>query len=152
MYQWYQAAVKCYVFLPDVMTSGSREEINQQLQKSRWWSRGWTLQELVAPAHVDFYTTEWNYIDNKVELVDRISAITTISKEVLLTGDPSSSSVAQIMSWASKRQTTRLEDRAYCLLGLFEVNMPMLYGEGNGAFTRLQVSGLFFALVFLKFS
>lgn len=150
MYKWYQDAIRCHVYLPDVITTavsfkgqswehnGRRDDTIKQLQSSRWWTRGWTLQELVAPSHVDFYTNEWNYIDNKVELVELITNITTISREVLLSGDPSSSSVAQIMSWASRRTTTRLEDRAYCLLGFFEVNMPMLYGEGEGAFVRLQ--------------
>lgn len=138
MYKWYQDAVRCHVYLPDVMIKSHRDDTIKQLQSSRWWTRGWTLQELVAPTHVDFYTKEWNYIDNKVELVELITSVTTISREVLLSGDPSSSSVAQIMSWASRRVTTRLEDRAYCLLGFFEVNMPMLYGEGEGAYNRLQ--------------
>jgi hypothetical protein len=97
MYKWYQDAVRCHVYLPDVITKSHRDETITQLQNSRWWTRGWTLQELIAPSHVDFYTTEWNYIDNKVELVELITKVTTISREVLLSGDPSSSSVAQIM-------------------------------------------------------
>lgn len=112
----------------------------QELEKCRWFKRGWTLQELLAPSMVYFYVCNWNYIGSRNGLASLISAITQIPSEVL-TGPESQNGyfVAARMSWASARQTTRDEDIAYCLFGLFKVNMPLLYGEGaHGAFRRLQ--------------
>jgi hypothetical protein len=106
---------------------------------SCWFTRGWTLQELIAPSSVEFYTSDWIYSGDKRSKADKISDITGISVSVLLGDDPvQASSVARIMSWASKRVTTRKEDIAYCLLGLFGIHMPLLYGEGDRGFIRLQ--------------
>jgi hypothetical protein len=107
--------------------------------KSQWFSRGWTLQELVAPKKVMFYSGDWQKISAKEELIDDLSYATGIDPAALK-GEPLASfSVANRMCWASQRQTTREEDMAYCLLGLFDVNMPLLYGEGRvKAFIRLQ--------------
>ena len=106
--------------------------------KSRWFTRGWTLQELIAPSVVEFFTVEWTEIGTKASLPEQLSAATGIPIRVLRGESPSTCTVAERMSWASKRMTSREEDIAYCLLGLFRINMPMLYGEGKKAFTRLQ--------------
>ena len=112
---------------------------DDEFEKCRWFSRGWTLQELLAPRHVKFYDKEWQYIGDRRELCKRLAAITGIAEDVLLTPRSLYSySIAQRMSWASKRVTTRSEDVAYCLMGIFNINMPLLYGEGQKAFTRLQ--------------
>ncbi|KAK4449016.1 hypothetical protein QBC34DRAFT_406522 [Podospora aff. communis PSN243] len=132
MYRWYQNAEVCYVYLADVPSQAS-------FQKSRWFTRGWTLQELIAPRIVIFLDEDWNELGDKITLQKAIAACTRIPKNIFVFGDdPESASVAQRMSWVSKRQTTRIEDLAYCMLGLFGVNMPLLYGEGGRAFIRLQ--------------
>ncbi|PQE20984.1 HET domain-containing protein [Rutstroemia sp. NJR-2017a BBW] len=107
--------------------------------ESQYFSRGWTLQELIAPKEVVFYSGDWQKISTKKELIDGLSYTTGIDAAALR-GEPLASfSVANRMSWASRRQTTREEDMAYCLLGLFDVNIPLLYGEGRvKAFIRLQ--------------
>ncbi|KAG6330861.1 hypothetical protein ID866_8228 [Astraeus odoratus] len=109
----------------------------------KWFSRGWTLQELVAPSAVHFFNSHWNYIHDKIALAPTLHTITQIPIEILRNGMPSRWSdrpcVAQIMSWAAYRTTTREEDRAYSLLGLLDVHLPMLYGEGSKAFHRLQL-------------
>lgn len=108
--------------------------------KSRWFTRGWTLQELIAPRSLRLYSKEWALLGMKSQpwMIDALSDITGVPKQVLQTGDASGCCVAQRMGWASKRRTTRIEDRAYCLLGLFDVNMPLLYGERENAFARLR--------------
>jgi len=131
MYQWYQNADVCYAFLADVPSITTLED-------SRWFTRGWTLQELTAPSKVVFLNDRWEVLGTKASLHQEISDCTRIPVDILLGGDPEGASVAQRMSWAATRQTTRLEDRAYSLMGLFGVNMPLLYGEGEKAFVRLQ--------------
>ncbi|KAK0741534.1 hypothetical protein B0T18DRAFT_394114 [Schizothecium vesticola] len=109
------------------------------LENSPWFRRGWTLQELVAPQCVEFYGTKWLYLGNKHTLCERLSNITRIPR--LLLRNPRALrpySIAQRMSWAGGRNTTRIEDKAYSLLGIVDVNMPLLYGEGINAFIRLQ--------------
>lgn len=104
------------------------------------FTRGWTLQELIAPRHVRFYNTGWYPIGTKKSLANHLWRITRIS--YLLLQDQvslSAFSVAQRMSWAATRQTTRTEDIAYCLFGIFDLNLPLLYGEGKKAFRRLQL-------------
>jgi hypothetical protein len=137
MYRWYQRSEVCYVFLSDLPTSSL--QLRSTLPNCRWFARGWTLQELIAPEKSLFFDRAWNLIGSKESLVEDISRITRINREVLLHSLPLSSvAVAQKMSWAAHRQTTLIEDIAYCLLGLFDVNMPLLYGEENKAFRRLQ--------------
>ncbi|GAB1317178.1 HET-domain-containing protein (Fragment) [Madurella fahalii] len=131
MYKWYREASKCYAYLADV------DNING-IDYSRWFTRGWTLQELITPRDIEFYGRNWNYLGNKSALEEKLSAITGIPGSFLRGRDLALASVAQRMSWACKRKTTRPEDIAYCLMGIFDVNMPLLYGEGNKAFTRLQ--------------
>ena len=135
MFQWYARSRVCFAYLVDIE---SNRKVGNSWMESRWFSRGWTLQELIAPPEVKFYTRTWDFLGEKSLWYSSISSITGILAKVLETNDLSSASVAQKMSWASDRETTRKEDRAYCLLGLFDVNMPLLYGEGEKAFSRLQ--------------
>ncbi|KAI1260722.1 HET-domain-containing protein [Xylariaceae sp. FL1019] len=115
-----------------------RSRINKGLKQCRWFSRGWTLQELVAPSKVEFLDTNWEFFGSKAELAPILSYITGIDTAVLRGGSLNDVLVGRRMSWAANRQTRRVEDMAYCLLGLFDINMPLLYGEGQKAFTRLQ--------------
>ncbi|KAF4810246.1 Vegetative incompatibility protein HET-E-1 [Colletotrichum siamense] len=139
MFAWYENAAVCYVYMPDVIQLPTKG-YGTHFQESRWFTRGWTLQELIAPRNIVFYGRDWEMLGTKAGLVTTITKrITKIPRECLLNEQPLSSfSTAQIMSWASSRVTTRPEDQAYCLLGLFGVNMPLLYGEGCKAFVRLQ--------------
>ncbi|EFQ93704.1 hypothetical protein PTT_08826 [Pyrenophora teres f. teres 0-1] len=172
MFRWYTEASVCYAYLSDAIYG---KEL--PLSQSRWFGRGWTLQELLAPDHVHFYDRNWLYLGSRISLATEIASITGIHDMILIRGhtDPlptaqvsrvactrqlNSASyvcwycgqtieisvrkallrltIAQRMTWASKRETTRLEDSAYCLMGLFEVHMPLIYGEGAKAFYRLQ--------------
>jgi hypothetical protein len=153
MFRWYANSVVCYAYLADVH-AGTDPESDLPLEDfrgSRWFTRGWTLQELLAPADVRFFDSRWLYFGEKHTLRDVISEITKIDTRYIAgEGKPSNraawdphlliapASVAVKMSWAANRQTTRVEDLAYCLLGIFDIAMPMLYGEGQRAFTRLQ--------------
>lgn len=144
MFRWYESANHCYAYLSDVPPGDVPSHPDSAFRKSRWFRRGWTLQELLAPTSVRFFDCEWNPIGDKYQLRSVIAEITGIGKEFLGTSPyevlnaMSRASVAQKMSWAANRSTTRVEDRAYCLLGIFGINMPLLYGEGDGAFFRLQ--------------
>ena len=152
MFRWYQNAERCYVYLSDVSRSisdrnGRRSwKWKREFKKSEWFTRGWTLQELLAPREVIFYDRQGNTLGTKSEHARWISKITAIDAEALVKAERSHGtterlstfSIAQRMSWASRRITTRTEDTAYCLLGIFNVNMPLLYGEGERAFIRLQ--------------
>lgn len=131
MFQWYRDAVVCYAYLSDVETL-------EDLPKSRWFERGWTLQELLAPRMVTFFKKDWTFAGTRDSLRKKISAITKINLQVFQNGRLSDYCVAQKMAWASGRKTTRVEDQAYCLLGLFGVTMALVYGEGEQAFLRLQ--------------
>jgi hypothetical protein len=136
MFQWYKAAAHCYVYLSDLRPGTPAED---GLGACRWFTRGWTLQELIAPNEVQFYDREWKYIGSKADFSETIASITRINVKVLLGYDKAKRySVASRMAWAAHRQTERTEDLAYCLLGIFDVNMPLIYGEGAKAFRRLQ--------------
>lgn len=138
MFEWYHAAEVCYAYLADVSSvEVDRYDFNSPFRQSRWFTRGWTLQELLAPATVVFLNQDWVEIGTKSSLAHVISAITRISRRDMI--DFKNANIAVKMSWASSRETTRVEDTAYCLLGLFGVNMPLLYGEGRNAFIRLQL-------------
>ncbi|UKZ74647.1 hypothetical protein TrVFT333_002317 [Trichoderma virens FT-333] len=140
MFRWYKNAAVCHVVLSDVEAASDQAVLEERMSKSRWFTRGWTLQELLAPApkKLIFYSKEWTRLGSKLDFADIVSSITRINKQYLQGQDLRHASVAQKMSWAALRQTSRLEDVAYCLLGLFDINMPMIYGEGNRAFIRLQ--------------
>lgn len=134
MYTWYKAAMLCIVYLNDI----HQDSWQEKLKESTWFTRGWTLQELIAPSEIIFVDKDWQIIGMKNALNGILAQITGIDKDVLLTGNMGGISVATKMSWASKRQTTRPEDVAYSLMGIFDVNMPTIYGEGEKAFIRLQ--------------
>jgi hypothetical protein len=140
MYIWYKRASVCYAYLSDASMFNCRTlwATEKEFKKCRWFTRGWTLQELIAPSSVRFFSHDWIFIGEKVHLSDILSRITGIDIATLMGGNVTDVSVAKRMSWASKRVTTRVEDIAYCLLGIFEVSLPLLYGEGKRAFTRLQ--------------
>lgn len=139
MYSWYQKAKICYAYLADVPTNVNTHDLNSAFAKSRWFRRGWTLQELIGPLNLIFFSRDWIEIGTKLTLKDVLAQITGINVGILTEAkELESASVALRMSWACHRETTRKEDIAYCLMGLFDVNMPMLYGEGEKAFIRLQ--------------
>jgi hypothetical protein len=163
MFAWYRQSGVCYAFLEDYTHGRSA------LADSRWFTRGWTLQELIAPFEVRFYDSSWVMFGDRLQLALTISHITSIDHHLLSFkftptysctnghGHPPncaasctscrdaasarllrSYSVSNKMAWAACRETTRVEDIAYCLMGIFDVNMPLLYGEGMKAFRRLQ--------------
>ncbi|KAI6041046.1 hypothetical protein EDC04DRAFT_2893445 [Pisolithus marmoratus] len=147
MYKWYANAELCYAYLHDTLGDYWTNP-RESRATPKWFSRGWTLQELIAPKVVHFLDRKWERIGDKAELAWALSEITGIPDKVLKeglqkalsrAGNVGRPSVAQIMSWAADRTTTREEDRAYSLLGLLGVHMPMLYGEGKNAFRRLQL-------------
>jgi hypothetical protein len=179
MFMWYKASKVCFIYLEDVPTGLDPFSPDSAFRKSRWWTRGWTLQELLAPQHMIFFNSTWERVFSpemdqglftRVDLPGRfeeepdlemrrppkrpevrlqtileqmryglITEITGIPKTVLVKTLPLSKvSAACKFSWAALRLTTRVEDKAYCLMGLLGVNMPLLYGEGDDAFVRLQ--------------
>lgn len=143
MFRWYRDADKCYAYLADVSTlafdaSQQGPPWESPLRRSRWFTRGWTLQELVAPSSVDFFSKGGDKLGNKKSLERHIHAVTGIPLRVLQGGSLSDFSITERMSWTERRETTREEDMAYSLLGIFNTRMPLLYGEGReNAFRRL---------------
>ena len=139
MFRWYRGAEVCYAYLSDVPNAPpSSGEAWGHIHKSKWFTRGWTLQELVAPKDLRFYSKDWQPLGTKAQFADMISSMTKIGTRFLFGDNLDLASIAQKMSWAANRQTTRLEDQAYSLLGIFDINIPLLYGEGSKAFQRLQ--------------
>jgi len=162
MYLWYEESTVCYVYLGDLSSTwrstldltveDEKRESTEWLlgqgallggsgnsfQRCEWFSRGWTLQELLAPQAVVFVNEVWEEVGTKLTLWEFITERTGIPGVILHGEDVQSASVAQRMSWAADRKTSRIEDEAYCLMGLFGVNMPLLYGERHNAFLRLQ--------------
>ncbi|KAI0002828.1 hypothetical protein F4779DRAFT_602714 [Xylariaceae sp. FL0662B] len=146
MFRWYRDAARCYVYLADVSTSmpsandqSGRPAWKSAFRKSKWFTRGWTLQELIAPASVEFFSKEGEYLGNKRSLERHICDITGVPARVLRGKALSGFSVAERMAWVETRETTRAEDKAYSLLGIFDVHMPLIYGEGReNAFRRLR--------------
>ncbi|KAJ4286189.1 hypothetical protein N0V88_008091 [Collariella sp. IMI 366227] len=140
MFYWYQKAYRCIAYLEDLECSQGSYATENELRKCRWFTRGWTLQELLAPSDVVFYDKEWSPRGTKKQLARPVSNITRISVRILGDENPALDlvPVAQRMSWAANRQTTRMEDRVYCLFGIFDVQMPLMYGEKENAFIRLQ--------------
>jgi hypothetical protein len=158
MFRWYRNAEICYAYLDDIdmfdpmRSSDATLMLNEgrfwnksidaidgnDLAKARWFTRGWTLQELVASSKVAFYIKGWKYVGSKSSMKNNLSRITGVDTRSLMEFR-TNVSVAERMSWAAKRVTTKGEDMAYCLLGIFDVSMPLLYGEGaEKAFIRLQ--------------
>jgi hypothetical protein len=137
MFKWYRDASVCYVYLSDVHGKTSDTGLIDQFEASRWFTRGWTLQELLAPSKIIFYSNIRKSIGDSQQLKFNITIATGIHKQAVSgnTDLIKFFSISPKMSWASQRMTTRQEDLAYCLLGLFDVNMPLLYGEvGRKAF------------------
>jgi hypothetical protein len=138
MFRWYQRAAKCYVYLSDVSVATdvidvetSQTTWEDDFRRSRWFTRGWTLQELIAPASVEFFSKEGKALGNKKSLERIIHDITKIPIEVLRGQNLVESGVEERMDWAAERTTTMKEDKVYCLLGLFGVFLPLIYGEGE---------------------
>lgn len=136
MFKWYEGAAECYAFLPDVSLENG---VMKEFGHSEWFSRGWTLQELLAPRHIIFLDADFNVLGSKKSLAVEIEAATGICTSIVTSHTSVyDESVATRMSWAAHRTTARSEDIAYCLLGIFNISMPLLYGEGFTAFKRLQ--------------
>jgi Heterokaryon incompatibility protein (HET) len=145
MFSWYHNAVKCYVYLSDVSARKCDKNNNQTrrawesaFRKSRWFTRGWTLQELLAPESVEFFSREGELLGDKKMLERQIHEVTEIPITALHGAPLSYFSVNERMRWAAKRDTKKKEDKAYCLLGIFDIFMPLIYGEGDNAFIRLK--------------
>ncbi len=139
MFRYYSLAGECFAYLEDVPGDEPDFIPEDQFMKSKWHTRGWTLQELIAPHIVSFVSASWTVIGDKWFNSGLVEEATGVPVNVLQ--DPARMkefSIAQRMSWSSRRVTTREEDEAYCLLGIFDINMPTLYGEGRKAFRRLQ--------------
>ncbi|EIW58294.1 uncharacterized protein TRAVEDRAFT_82962, partial [Trametes versicolor FP-101664 SS1] len=139
MFEWYELADICYAYLADVPGDDDPTQAVSLFWQSRWHTRGWTLQELIAPTRVVFLTRSWGFLGTKAGLASTLEKITGVDFSIL-TGHATvhSASVARRMSWAACRETTRIEDRAYSLLGIFGMHMSPIYGEGENAFLRLQ--------------
>ena len=145
MFKWYRDAAKCYVYLTDVskiehnQSSLSVQSWEVAFRTSRWFTRGWTLQELIAPRSVEFFSLEGNRLGDKKSLEQQVHEVTGVAIRALQGETLHDFSVAERMSWAEKRETKRGEDMAYSLLGVFEVHLPLIYGEGkDNALRRLR--------------
>lgn len=143
MYSWYSRSVVCYAYLPDVEISAEPDETMRAFQGSQWFTRGWTLQELLAPSDVVFFSSDWKTIGTRERLESDIAAAAGINAILVnpfyRVWRSYKISAYEKLSWSSGRNTSRLEDQAYCLLGLFDINMPLLYGEGQKATHRFQL-------------
>ncbi|KAH7176232.1 heterokaryon incompatibility protein-domain-containing protein [Dactylonectria macrodidyma] len=146
MFGWYRRSQICYVYLSDFMLdmgdfSSQQDQFDAHFRRCRWFTRGWCLQELLAPRHLRFFSQKWLEIGEKSSLSRLISDIAGVPEAVLVMHpkrDIKDFPIAVRISWIAKRQTSRTEDMSYSLLGILDVNMPMLYGEGPKAFIRLQ--------------
>ncbi|KAK4450158.1 hypothetical protein QBC34DRAFT_76996 [Podospora aff. communis PSN243] len=147
MFRWYSKAAICYAYLSDVPNKNNQDpaENDSRFRRSRWFERGWTLQELLAPQNLVFYSMDWEPLGAKstpalCAVVESVTGIPSVYLKSLGLFDLRSASVAQRMAWAARRQTRRSEDMAYSLLGIFDISMAMIYGEGGEqAFRRLQI-------------
>lgn len=141
MFQWHMKAKVCYVYLPDV-SSDDEETMSLRTSSgapSEWVSRGWCLQELIVPRNMTFFSADWSTLGSKASLAVVIERITGIASSYLRgTEDSRTASIATHLSWQARRETTQIEDLAYSLIGLFDVSVVPMYGEGMQAFMRLQ--------------
>ncbi|KAH7396341.1 heterokaryon incompatibility protein-domain-containing protein [Pyrenochaeta sp. MPI-SDFR-AT-0127] len=150
MFQWYCKATKCYAYLADVsiarvegidtLSQQAQTKANKQaFQESRWFTRGWTLQELLAPTSVEFFSAEGERLGDRSSLLQDIYDSTGISPQAIQGRPLNQFNIETRLSWAENRTTKREEDKAYALLGIFDVHMPLIYGEGEeNAFRRLR--------------
>jgi hypothetical protein len=145
MFGWYRQSQVCYAYLSDFMldttdNASQQDQFEAEFRQCRWFTRGWCLQELLAPRYIRFFNQKWQEIGAKSSMGRLISDITGVPEAVLLVPprkDIQEFPIAARISWIAKRHTTRIEDMSYSLLGILNVNMPMLYGEGQKAFLRL---------------
>jgi hypothetical protein len=138
MFRWYEGAQRCYVYLSDVLVP---EEVSDArafptswrgaFRRSRWFTRGWTLQELIAPASVEFFSGNGKLLGSRISLEQEVCEITKIPIEALRGQRLSDFGIEERMAWATDRTTTLKEDKVYCLLGIFGVYLSLLYGEGK---------------------
>jgi Heterokaryon incompatibility protein (HET) len=144
MFRWYQNAARCYVYLSDVSVrtqdcQSVYVEWKSAFRNSRWFKRGWTLQELLAPKVVDFYSRDGIQLGDRSSLGQQIAEITRIPIEALRGQALSRFSIEERFSWVQERQTIKEEDKAYCLLGMFNISLSLIYGEGqSNAMRRLR--------------
>jgi hypothetical protein len=152
MFRRYRDASRCYVYLSDVPypSLGAGYEETGQLwesafRSSRWFTRGWTLQELLAPASVEFFSSkhkknrEYRRLGDKSFLRQWIHEITGIPHLALEGARMSQFSIEERLMWSERRETTKSEDKIYSLFGIFDVEIPLFYGEGaTQAYTRLR--------------
>lgn len=146
MFRWYQNAAKCYVYLSDVSVNIPdrasqlfESPYEHAIRQSRWFTRGWTLQELLAPSSVEFFSKEGERLGDKESLERQITETTGIAPRALQGTPLSLFSVTERISWAARRETTIEEDQVYCVLGIFNVHLPLIYGEGmEKAMRRLR--------------
>ncbi|KIJ69775.1 hypothetical protein HYDPIDRAFT_77224, partial [Hydnomerulius pinastri MD-312] len=145
MFSWYRNSALTIVYLVDVS-----QPSQQVLQRSRWFTRGWTLQELLAPPAIEFYMNDWSpFLSSQVgaaplnykrvpEFVHSLENILEIDGMYLVDFKPGLDNVREKLRWMATRKTTKVEDMAYCLLGILDLRLPVLYGEQDRAFIRLQ--------------
>jgi hypothetical protein len=145
MFRWYHNAAKCYVYLSDVLTNDcnqnnlSFQSWEPAFRNSRWFTRGWTLQELIAPPSVEFFCSKGKRLGDKKSLEQQIHEITGITAKAFQGTPLSEFNITERMSWAENRGTKREEDKAYSLMGIFDIHMALIYGEGmKSAFRRLR--------------
>lgn len=144
MFRWYKNAQQCYVYLADVSHGcnrtdrQARSKWKTEFSKSRWFTRGWTLQELIAPQSVDFYSSDGWWLGDKQSLERYIYEITRIPVRAIQGVPLPTFGVEERIMWSNDRTTTRIEDKAYSLLGILGIHMPLVYGEGDHAFERLR--------------
>ena len=146
MFRWYQNAARCYVYLSDVSHALTDRETDRddapwvhEFRQCRWFTRGWTLQELLAPRLVDFYSASGEKLGSRVSLERHISAVTGIPVRALRGPDLSTFTVEERFSWQETRHTMEPEDKAYSMIGIFGTSIPVIYGEGKDrALARLR--------------
>jgi len=142
MFRWYHNAARCYVYLSGISAAGRKSSAiirDPAFRTHRWFTRGWTLQELLAPVSVEFFTQDGQRLGDKRSLEQHIREITGIATLALRDNDLSQFDIEERFKWAKTRQTTHEEDWAYCLLGIFGIFMPLIYGEGKAhAVHRLE--------------
>jgi len=144
MFCWYRNAAKCYVYLSDVSINDhdqadpSLQSWQSAFRKSRWFTRGWTLQELIAPRSVEFFCSDGKQLGDKKSLERQLHEITRIPVSALQGTPLSTFSVKDRLSWAENRETKREEDKVYSLLGIFDIFMTFIYGEGANTFNRFR--------------
>ncbi|KAL4732988.1 hypothetical protein BDV11DRAFT_200964 [Aspergillus similis] len=138
MFNYYRNSQVCYTYLADVSADEDPSAPNSAFRNSKWFKRGWTLQELVAPLYITFFDKNWIEIGTKSSLQKVIAEITGIPSAVLLTNASSQISVAERMEWMGVRETSVVEDWAYSLMGLLGVNISVEYGEREKAAERLK--------------